>query len=386
MLLCMLAVAVMTVGRSLVPGLAAAALAATAAGDTTSAGVTPETAPSLELVTTFEVQSLGGESPLDIRWASEESVLLLFVRQGVSEHALEEGVPRRRSRIPRNAHPERVRGLTTLAFSSGTTVAASQSSQLVLHREGPVAGALDVELRDPPGGNGKIADLDLDGDELVLYGVPSRPERGEAVPSLWRASLDRGLRELALEPLSDWEERLGRAPGDRPKWEALRTHAASLRLSSRGEILLYTGSGGRLYLLEEHGKEVSSWSLAELLPGEDPVRSVSERLEAQGETSSLASVRSAWRADGVTNVDDVLFVGRRPAAVIRRVREGRAEWSLAMLRPEGAEVYQVPTPSSRTGARLRADFSKATGIVFLLSDRYPGPEAPKAWICQAKSP
>jgi hypothetical protein len=68
-------------------------------------------------------------------------------------------------------------------------------------------------------------------------------------------------------------------------------------------------------------------------------------------------------------VDDVFFIGKSPALVVREKRDGKTRWLLGIITGDQAAWYRIPFLGVDSRARVRADALGDRRIAFLAGGR-----------------
>lgn len=205
-----------------------------------------------------------------------------------------------------------------------------------------------------------ICAIDFDGKSLIMLGASKslHDEFGEFV--VWYGTLAASLDDF--EPIRTQDS--PQAPSEYHRRVAyLGMDAGSVRLTPKGDILVFPGSGDEVLLLAKSGRVLDRWSLRDL-------GLMNEKREAMiANHASLEKLRAQLAESGAV-VDDVLVVGKTPAVVVRSLPAARARWQLAVLEAGGPRFFEIPAPQwASPTTRVRADADSHGRIAFLFGDR-----------------
>lgn len=304
-----------------------------------------------------------GESPiLDVRWATEDSVYLLRGREGVHEHALEEGLPEKRLVLPgERQSPDRIQMQTLFAASSNRLVAAGMAGQFVWRERGARSGEFGATVRKLPGAG--IGDMDLDGDDLALLGIPTGElfEKHSCRGVLWLSSLEDGLKEfdpIVIDKEADTPAELGRI------CTAYIAMAGSIRFTKSGDLLMFAAYEPTLKLLSTSGKVKREWDLVEL-----GILDESFRLADVAPGGDVGSEIVAWSGRG-TIVEDLASLGKAtPLLLVRRRESARMIRELVRLEGDSVERFRLPLDASDGLSRVRLDVDNSGRLLLVVADR-----------------
>lgn len=305
---------------------------------------------------------------LDIRWAAKDSIFVLTREHGVSEHRLEPGLPRVRRVLPGQVDDQRFVGMLRLAVSDSTVLEANTAGMIVWTARDPSRseGRAQVGFRE----TGLMSDVDLTGDELLLFGVPALPYKGTEQDllryHLWTSRVE-DERLAEFEPFFE-------DPGIQDKQEGARRDdflggtTGSLRYTADGDAFVYPGYRDEVWHLSAAGRLKKVWHLAEF--GFESGRESADKAAREGLSKGPTTFKfSDWQAKSPLSVDDVLALGKSPCLVVRRPVNGAESWYLVVLDGDEVRSFSLPLARRWPMARLQADAEKKGGIVILEGDR-----------------
>lgn len=321
--------------------------------------------PKLRVRAACDLPGEGG-AYFDIRW-SDGDALVLQPRSGVRRVSISKKCEIGETVLPGSRELKEPGRNWTALTSSGDLVAASSSSALIWADGAPSPGK-PFSLESLRGG---IGDVDLRGTRLVVLGMPSETlyrEEANWSTTIWAADFRDG-RLGPFEPV--WKEREAekRAGGLVSLFRHNNNGAGALRQSSDGDILVSFAYRSEIARLSPSGEVKARWALAELtgVSDEDPAtyaRLIGDRVSATD--------YDRWVGKAAVLVDDVLFLGRTPAAIVRLVGKETgqsAEWVLVLLDTEPPTKLRIPSAGVDPHARLRADVTSRGEIVILATQR-----------------
>jgi|SRR5580693_3090845 hypothetical protein len=294
---------------------------------------------------------------LDIRWASDHSVYLAWVKEGVTETALDGKFTRLRTLI---ADPVRwMLGFEMLAVSPQYTVASYRARTMVFRPTRSRAGGL-VAISRVFMNDGIVEDLDLSGDRFLLLGNPAWSESLEspAPPIAWIGPLGEHPGK-DLRPLPLYDAGGPRSPG--------LVNCSELRLGGArflpdGSLFVVPGFQPGAHQLTAGGRLLRTWDTPEL--GLDAV----DCAHLGEEQHRLFGRSPKARFEFINQhrvLDAILPLAAGPGLLVRFVKDGAVHWELKILE-SGARVltYQVPLVGELPYDRLRGDV-RGDRIVFL---------------------
>jgi hypothetical protein len=288
----------------------------------------------------------------DIRWASERSVYLSRLADGVEEVVLAPGGKSRTRRdylLPALA-AMRQRfgywawvGFSRLAVSAETILASGSHQNIAWVRSDPSTGLVEG-LQSWEGLHNE--DLDLHGSTMVLLGMPpsERPIE-EQTEIVWLGSLDRRLEDL--RPVLH-DARAGAVPSF-VNCQGLELGA--VRFREDGSFYVAPGIQPGLHLFDPQGKLVRTWETRSLGFDVDCRRLDKKKMGLAEAGARLAFVNQ----EGRRVLDEILALPQGPGLVLRTWSRGSARWDLFVLTAAGVRHVPLPLTSSRPFDRLRGD-------------------------------
>jgi hypothetical protein len=314
--------------------------------------------PTLEVTAAFEMSGARAVTPVaDVRWASRDTIHVLRYEDGVTEHRLRHGLPQVRPILP--GRRPGVLGGEFLSRSGSRLLAATSVTTFLWTDVDVDDPASDYEAFGPRGGG--IGDAEIDGDTLVVLGYPNdHTWMNERETALWKASLEDHLQEW--DPVASIEAGTEEALGLFVRHS--HAGAASMRFLPDGKLFVFRGYPPTGLLLSPGGRIIDRWNLVAELGGDEDAN---DWLTPPGSGVRRASVL-AW-AERAWTVDEALVIDRKPAVLLRRVRNGRPHWFLVIWESDEGTWYRVPFATLDTSLRLRADANNRGEIVLLTAPR-----------------
>ena len=280
---------------------------------------------------------------MDVRWASDDSLYLAWVKEGVTETALDGKFTRRRTLI---ADPLRfMRDFEMLATSKEFVVASARFRTFIFRPAPDQPGGAVAITRTPIS---IVQDLDLSGNQLLLLGNPKWSEN--TAPSVaWLGPVsEHPAKDLKPLPLYD----LGGAqsPGLINCDELL---LGAARFLPDGSLFVVPGFQPGAHLFSATGRLLRTWDTTAL--GLDALDCA--HLSA---ADHLRFGRSAQaRFDFINQhrvLEEILPLKEGPGLLIRSVKDGKVTWDLKVLQSgERVLSYQVPIAGELPYDRLRGD-------------------------------
>jgi hypothetical protein len=304
-----------------------------------------------------------GEEPLrnavDVRWASDHSVVLALKKSGVVEYNLNgKSVPQQM--IAGEKSPGGFWESRHVAISSRYLVAGSWLFAMTWRPLDSIVRKEEaVEF---------IHDLDVRNNRVAVVGA-RRDAQGQFSPDgaiAWIGSLDKALSDL--KPLI-----FDAGGSGAPSMNACGSFSlGSTRFLADGSLLVVPGVQPGIYHFDSQGK---------LLGTSDTV-ALGIDTDCGGMSKELAATlgrdvprRLAWINDRRT-VDDVLPLPAGPGLLVRSVQQGQVRWTLKVLHPDGSlGVYDVPVQAPNPFSHLKGDFRQ--GRLVLLLFGYPPDRNPE---------
>jgi hypothetical protein len=285
----------------------------------------------------------------DVRWASDQSVLLAVIKSGVVEYNLDGKTPTKQL-IPGDRAPGGGWYGQQVAVSS-RYLAAGSWLQAVTWR------SLDSAVRKEEVFD-CIHDLDVGGNRVAVVGV-RRDAQQKFSPEgaiAWIGSLDKDLADL--KPL------LFDAGGPgAPRMGACCSFSLGVtRFLADGSLVVAPGVQPGIYHFDSQGKLLQTLDTVGLGTDSDCAGIGKEMVSPMGRDPSL---RMAWINERRI-VDDVLPLPAGPALLIRSVQQGQVVWVLKVLHPDGSVgVYGVPVKAPNLFAHLKGDFRQGRLVLLL---------------------
>jgi len=339
-------------GLVLAGTLVAAALAAARVAEP---GPTPSTEPThgtLRVLWEQDLPPYPSGPAMDVRWAGDQSVYLAWVKEGVTETALDGKFTRLRTLI---ADPMRfMRDFEILATSKELLVASARF-RTFMFRPAPNQDGDAVVITKIP--IGIVQDLDLAGNRLLLLGNPEWSL--DPAPSVaWIGPVSEHPAK-DLKPLPLYDTAGAKSPGLVNCSELL---LGAVRFLPDGSFLVVPGFQPGAHLFSSGGRLLRTWDTQEL--GLDPLDcahlSAAEHLRFGRSPRARFDFLNQHRV-----LEEILPLEEGPGLLIRSVKGGKVAWELKVLQ-SGARVltYEVPVSGELPYDRLRGD-ARGTRIVFL---------------------
>jgi hypothetical protein len=287
---------------------------------------------------------------MDIRWASNRTVYLAWVKEGVSEVALDGKFTVLR---PLVADPDRrFRAFEMLAASPGHIVTSSHFKTMALRKQ--LGGEAKI-ARFPIG---TVEAIDVSGTRLVLLGNPEWELSPQGIVA-WIGPLT-DQPEKDLKPLALHDAGGARSPS---LVNCSELELGSVRFLPDGSFLVVPGFQPGAQLFSSGGRPLRAWDTQALqIDAVDCLKFSADELH-QFATSAAARF-------GFINqhrvLDAILPLEEGPGLIIRWVAGGKVHWELKVLQ-SGARVltYQIPFTGELPYDRLRGDVRDGR-IVLLL--------------------
>ncbi len=297
---------------------------------------------------------------LDVRWAGRDSIYLLRHRDGVTENRLTPGLPWIRSVLPGGNQIAKVQGQTSMALSRDVIASASVSSQFVWAKIPTSGSTTDAQIRRH---DVSVSDFDFVGDDILLLGYAGYGD-GMGGTFLWTGSLESN-EDLQTSP--GLEKASSGAEVER-RGTFMGYLAGSLRALPNGDRVVFPGYDNEVRLVSSAGKEKAHWDLAQfgVAPGEK-LTGVFTTDQKRFHGQATAFVQEWLSASSI--VDDVLFVGKTPALIVRESNRAGSRWLLVLLETDRPRVFSIPVGPATGDARLRADGNQDGDIVILVGRR-----------------
>lgn len=328
-------------GLALAGPLAMAALASARLAEPRSSA--PPTRGSLHVLWQQELPPYPSGPAMDIRWASDHTVYLAWIKEGITETALDGKFTRLRTLV---ADPVRwMRDFEFMGASPEFVVASARFRTMTLRPTASHPGGVVAITRVPIS---LVQDLDVSGTRLLMLGNPDWNE--SPAPSIaWLGPVSEHPRK-DLEPLPLYDVAGPRSPS-LINCEELLLGAA--RFLPDGSMLVVPGFQPGAHHFSSAGRLLRTWDTAAL--GLDAI----DCAHMSADQSRLFGRSPQARFDVINQhrvLDDILPLAAGPGLLIRFVADGKVHWELKVLQ-SGARVltYQIPLTGELPFDRLRGD-------------------------------
>jgi len=280
---------------------------------------------------------------MDVRWASDQTVYLAWIKEGVTETALDGKYTRLRTMI---ADPVRfMRDFEILATSKEFVVASARFRTFIFRPAPSQPGGVVTITKTTIG----IAqDLDLSGNRLLLLGNPQWSSA--PAPSIAWVGPVSGHPEKDLKPLPLYDSAGSKSPGLVNCSELL---VGGARFLPDGSVLVVPGFQPGAHLFSPEGRLLRTWDTTAL--GLDALDCA--HLSAAEHQLFGRSPRARFDYLNQHRVlDGILPLKEGPGLLIRSVKDGKVAWDLKVLQSgERVLSYQVPVSGELPYDRLRGD-------------------------------
>jgi hypothetical protein len=293
---------------------------------------------------------------MDVRWASDRTVYLAWVNEGITETALDGKFSRLRTLVP---NPEqRFRSFDMLAVSPSYLVTSSQFRSLAFRptarQESGYATITRLRI-------GIVEALDLSGTRLLMLGNPEGDQlSAEGVIARVGPLTDHPEKDLLPLQLHD----VGGA-GSPSLANCASLPLGGARFLPDGSFLVVPGFQPGAHLFSSGGRPLRTWDTQAL--GIDAINclgiSADQRHQFANSEASRFSFLNQHRV-----LEAILPLEEGPGLIVRWVAGGKVHWELKVLQ-SGARVltYEVPFTGELPYARLRGDVANHR-IVLLLRE------------------
>jgi hypothetical protein len=324
-----------------------------------AAAQVPKAAPSTS-VTKTSPQALHilsdkvlGESPLksamDVRWASDHSVVLALNKNGVVELDLT-GKSAPQQMIPGERSPGGFWQSQHVGISSRYLVAGSWLFTMTWR-------TLASTVRQEEAFDG-IHDLDVHQNRVAVVGA-RRNAQGDYAPDgaiAWIGSLDKNLSDL--KPLIFDAGGAG-APN---MGDCTSFFLGEVRFLTDGSLVVVPGVQPGIDRFDPQGKLVKTWDTVALGIDTD-CSSIGKDMSAK--MGHDVPRRLAW-INQRRIVDDVLPLPAGPGLLIRSVQQGEVRWTLKVLHADNSVgTYDVPVHAQNAFSHLKGDFRQGRLVLLL---------------------
>ena len=299
------------------------------------------------------------KNAMDVRWASDHSVVLALNKNGVVEYDLD-GKSAPNLMIPGEGSPGGFWNSRHVGISPRYLVAGSWLFTMTWR---PLASAVRKEEAFE-----EIQALDVHENRVAVVGA-RRNVQGDYAPDgaiAWIGSLDKDLSDL--KPLIFDARGVGA-----PSMGACGTFSlGATRFLSDGSLLVVPGVQPGIDFFDPQGKLVKTLDTV-VLGIDTDCSSIDKDMGAK--MGHDVPRRLAW-INQRRIVDDVLPLPAGPGLLIRSVQKGEVRWTLKVLHPDGkVVVYDVPVHAENAFSHLKGDVR--AGRLILLLWGYPPDRNPE---------
>ena len=285
----------------------------------------------------------------DVRWVDADHVLVTDTYNGIVRLSLSGSDV---VSLPEWPHPNGPgTSYTCLAISGDTVVVGDFAFSFRWRERGKTA--LHREFQE------FIADLDLDGDRILLSGLrrDSDGKMGQDGAFAWIGSLRGG--ERSLRPVLPFRD-MGSIEN------CASFGLGAVRFLSNGSFMVVPGAEGGIYLYDKSAKLQRVWQT-------DPL-GIDTDCEMSREQQSALGPNVVARQQWVNRrriVDEILDTPAGPALIARKVTPAGTHWDLILLASDGSvSERSLPFESSSPWAHVAAA-TRANRAVFVIADRVP---------------
>jgi len=297
---------------------------------------------------------------MDVRWASDRTIHVAWLRQGVSEIALDGKFTDLRRLFPdANAATYEYYPFELLATSSQFVVAAAIWNQLAFRRA-PQLDERGFSIHKVP--VGLVQDIDLSDGRLLLLGTPI---------SIASSAISAGvtwLGPVTPNPEHDLQPILTDIAGLHTPTliNCSRFFIGAARFLPDGTFIVVPGFQPGAHMFDSSGRLLRTWDTRAL--GLDADAGCSAITNDQlSDFGMSAKVRGAYYNQHRI-IDAVLPFAQGPGLIIRSVAAGQVHWQVVVLRPTETLVYDIPFTGKLPYERLRGDV-RGNRIVLLRANR-----------------
>lgn len=327
---------------------------------TTSTADDRSAVPGLHVLATYEV---AGEpsTATDVRWASDHSVYLARLWDGVDEVSLAAGLPRVRQLVPSREILDQ-KSFSRLAASDGFLAFAGLAEKVNWR---PLTRRADGTVRFDNKPMGDVEDLDLSGDRLLVLGAlaPEGPDRrfspdgAVAFLGTTREDGSQSFRPVLFDPAGSGAPHLG---------NCVTASLGAARFLPDGSFFIAPGFQPGAHLFSREGVEVRTWNTSLLGLDADADCATMTRETRNDVLLGHPESRALW-LNRHRVIDEVLPLPSGPGVVVRSFTAGAVHWELDVLEGQGIKVYEIPIAGATAYSRLRGD-NRGGKIVFALVD------------------
>lgn len=285
----------------------------------------------------------------DIRWASDTSVYLSLYREGAVEASVDLD------------HPRVVKVIPGMREVGGTFCSGLAASPEYLVTHGPlwITWRSVSEPTRKEEAFDSIHDLDVFQDRLLVVAA-RRDDKGRFAPEgalAWLGSLRKGLSDLRPVAYD------ASGPGGKTLGACSTFQMGGARFLADGSFLVVPGVQPGIHLYSAEGKLLRTWDSGPIGLDAD-CASLTEQQIRRFATQFVPRVE--WLNQRRT-LDEILPLPQGPGLVVRSVSEGKARWSLKILRQDGTvPTYTIPVSGQSEFAHLKGDV-RGRKIVFVMS-------------------
>jgi hypothetical protein len=297
----------------------------------------------------------------DVRWTSDNEVVLAVVETGTVEIPLDPKAAGFKLLVPDSRRGEGIWLTSRLGLSSRYMAIGAPAFEVGWKKR----HSAKIEGR---GVFEAIEDLDLFDNRLAVLGTRRAEDRSISPDGAiaWTGSVDRNLTDLKPVLFST------AGPGARPMDSCMNFEIGAIRFLRDGALFIVPGTEPGAFLVDGSGKLLHTWQTEAL--------GLEARCDFDDAKRDLMSQhpepRWAW-INQFKTVDEVLPLAQGPGLVIRSVSAAGTRWQLKVLRRGGAPaVYEIPITSPSAMTHLRGDVRGAR-IVWLVYEE-GRPEKPIA--------
>ena len=294
-------------------------------------------ASSVTLVSTTRLKGDLADA-LDVRWASENELVLAAGKRGVFKYDVKSGQSERVVADSRTR--EGFFFSARLGLSRGYLVTGSHFASLAWMRNAagaPLSPQVPFDV---------IVDLDVYGDTVAVLGA-RRDDRGRWAPEgaiVWIGSLLSGLKDFHPLHYSD------AGPGAEPLDRCHFLNTGSVRFLRDGTLLVVPAVEQGMYLYERSGKLLKTWDT-------QPI-GFHDRCDLSEEQFNTFAMQPApkWNwLNGRTILDEVIPLAGGAGMIVRQFSNGAMYWSLLLVK-DGKVVSRTRLPlTAHDQAFVRAD-------------------------------
>jgi len=285
----------------------------------------------------------------DVRWAGDGSILIADLARGVGLATLPASGNLAVSWLPEWPPPTGP-GLQPehIAISGDRIVAGDRVFMLRWHaRHGHESGQIPIYF---------IADLDLNGDRLLVSGMRRDPagKMGMDGAMAWLGSLSAG--EAGLKPILPFHDRddIARCTG---------LGLGVVRFLRDGSFIVVPATEPGIFLFGPDGHLQRNWQTDAI--GIEATCGLSQDQPRVFARSAVA--RQEW-GNRRAVIDEVIDTPDGPAVVIRSCGKGKTTWEMVVLNGGPGVRFTLPFSSSSPWAHLSAD-TRGRRAIFLITDR-----------------